>query len=138
MTDTLALFFPYVAETDGIIVRVAVSYLADQSSPGAERWFWSYHVRLENRRDAPVQLLARQWIIRDARGNVHEVRGAGVVGDTPRIAPGESYDYVSGCPLDTASGSMVGSYHMVDEAGSTFDVAIPHFDLAGPSDQGSG
>ena len=134
MADTLALFFPHVAETDGVVVRVAVSYLADQSSPDAGRWFWSYHIRIENGRREAVQLLARHWIIRDGRGNVHEVRGAGVVGDTPRIAPGESYDYVSGCPLDTASGSMVGSYHMVDEDGSTFDIAIPPFDLGGPAD----
>ena len=115
-------------------MRVAVSYLADQSSPSVCRWFWSYHIRLENRRESAVQLLARHWLIRDANGNVHEVRGAGVVGDTPRIAPGDSYDYVSGCPLDTASGSMVGSYHMVDEDGATFDVAIPQFELVGPAD----
>ncbi len=117
-----------------MVVRVAVSYLADQSSPGAGRWFWSYHIRLENHREQAVQLLARHWVISDALGKVHEVRGAGVVGDTPRIAPGDSYDYVSGCPLDTPSGSMVGSYHMVDEDGSTFDVAIPRFELTGPAD----
>lgn len=133
MADTLALLFPHLAETQGIIVRVAVSYLADQSSPAASRWFWSYHIRIENRRDDAVQLLARHWVIRDAHGHRHEVRGAGVVGDTPRIAPGESYDYVSGCPLDTPTGSMHGSYHMVDESGSTFDVAIPQFDLDGPA-----
>jgi ApaG protein len=133
MVDTLALLFPHVAHTNGVTVRVAVSYLSDQSSPGAGRWFWSYHIRIENGRDEAVQLLARHWIIRDARGNSHEVQGAGVVGDTPRIAPGDSYDYVSGCPLDTSTGSMVGSYHMVDEAGSTFDIAIPAFELVGPS-----
>lgn len=134
MADTLALFFPHVAETEGVVVRVAVSYLADQSSPAAGRWFWSYHIRLENRRLGSVQLLARRWVIKDGRGNVHEVRGAGVVGDTPLIGPGESYDYVSGCPLDTESGSMVGSYHMVGDDGSTFDIAIPRFDLVGPSE----
>ena len=134
MADTLALFFPHLAETDGVTVRVAVSYLADQSSPAAGRWFWSYHIRIENRRDQAVQLLARHWIIRDARGNIHDVRGSGVVGDTPLIAPGDSYDYVSGCPLDTSSGSMVGTYHMVRGDGSTFDVAIPSFDLIGPAD----
>lgn len=134
MADTLAMFFPYVADTEGVIVRVAVSYLADQSSPMAGRWFWSYHIRIENHRDEAVQLLARHWIIKDARGNVHEVRGAGVVGDTPLIAAGDSYDYVSGCPLDTGSGSMSGQFHMVDEQGSTFDIAIPRFDLNGPSD----
>ncbi len=134
MVDTLASLFPHVAETDGMTVRVAVSYLADQSSPAAGRWFWSYHIRLENGRDDAVQLLARHWVIRDARGNVHEVRGAGVVGDTPLIAPGDSYDYVSGCPLDTSAGSMVGHYHMVDAAGATFDIAIPSFALQGPAE----
>ena len=77
-------------------------------------------------------MLARHWIIRDANGHAHEVRGAGVVGDTPRIMAGESYDYVSGCPLETATGSMAGDYHMVDEEGSTFDIAIPQFVLEGP------
>jgi len=132
MANTFASLFPHVAVTDGITVRVAVSYLADQSSPPAGRWFWSYHIRLENKRDHAVQLLARHWIIRDANGRVHEVRGAGVVGDTPLILPGNSYDYVSGCPLDTSHGSMIGAFHMVDEAGSTFDVAIPEFVLEAP------
>ena len=132
MVDTLASLFPHVAVTSGITVRVAVSYLADQSSPPAGRWFWSYHIRLENGRDHAVQLLARHWIIRDANGHAHEVRGAGVVGDTPHILAGESYDYVSGCPLETSRGSMAGHYHMVDETGSTFDIAIPEFVLKGP------
>ncbi len=134
MADTLALFFPHRAETRGVTVRVAVSYLADQSSPEARRWFWSYHIRIENGRSEAVQLLGRHWVIKDAAGNVHDVRGAGVVGDTPLIKPGESYDYVSGCPLDTSSGTMAGSYHMVDEDGSTFDVDIPNFDLIGPAE----
>ena len=132
MADTLAMLFPYVAETSGVVVRVAVSYLAEQSSPEAGRWFWSYHIRIENRRDEAVQLLARHWLITDGRGNVHEVRGAGVVGDTPRIPAGGSYDYVSGCPLDTASGQMAGEFHMVDDEGSTFDIEIPAFALAEP------
>ena len=133
MAESLALLFPHVADTAGLIVRVAVSYLADQSSPEAERWFWSYHIRIENERAEPVQLLARHWTIRDAHGNIHEVRGAGVVGETPRIAPGESYDYVSGCPLNTPTGSMSGRYHMIDEVGSTFDISIPAFPLDAPA-----
>ncbi len=132
MVETLASLFPHVAVTAGVTVRVAVSYLADQSSPSAGRWFWSYHIRLENGRDHAVQLLARHWIIRDANGHAHEVRGAGVVGDTPRIGAGESYDYVSGCPLETSRGSMAGHYHMIDESGTTFDIAIPEFVLDGP------
>lgn len=134
MADTLAMLFPYVAETSGVVVRVAVSYLAEQSAPAAERWFWSYHIRIENRRDDAVQLVARHWIISDARGNCHEVRGAGVVGDTPRIPAGDSYDYVSGCPLDTSSGEMTGEFHMIDENGSIFDIKIPAFGLSGPEE----
>ena len=127
--DTLAMLFPNVAVTRGITVRVAVSFLAEQSDPTADRWFWSYHVRLENGSDIAVQLLSRHWQIVDGRGAVHEVRGEGVVGEMPLIAPGASFDYVSGCPLDTPSGAMSGSYRMVDADGSAFDVAIPRFQL---------
>jgi ApaG protein len=115
--------------TRGIAVRVAVSYLAEQSDPSADRWFWSYHVRIENGADVAVQLLSRSWRIRDGRGSVHEVQGEGVVGEMPLIAPGASFDYVSGCPLDTPSGAMSGSYRMVDEDGTAFDVEIPRFQL---------
>lgn len=133
MSDALALFFPHVATTGDVTVRVAVSYLAEQSAPAAGRWFWSYHVRIENDGSKAVQLLSRHWIIRDGRGAVHEVRGEGVVGDMPLIRPGESYDYVSGCPLTTASGAMRGSYRLVDETGWLMDVAIPEFPLLGPA-----
>ena len=133
MADTMTAFFPHHAETAGVTVRVAVAYLAEQSSPNAGRWFWSYHIRIENHRDEAVQLLARHWVIRDAHGNLHDVRGQGVVGDTPRIEPGASYDYVSGCPLDTSSGAMAGEFHMIDADGSTFDIDIPAFDLSAPT-----
>ena len=128
-TDALAMLFPNVALTREIAVRVAVSFLAEQSDPSANRWFWSYHVRIENGSDVAVQLLSRRWTIIDGRGTVHEVVGEGVVGEMPLIAPGASFDYVSGCPLDTPSGTMSGSYRMVDEDGSAFDVDIPHFQL---------
>ena len=128
----MAMLFPNVATTRDISVRVAVSYLSEQSDPASKRWFWSYHVRIENGSGRAVQLLSRSWRIVDAEGLVHEVHGEGVVGEMPLIAPGGSYDYVSGCPLDTPSGSMSGSYHMVDEDGTAFDVAIPRFLLIGP------
>jgi ApaG protein len=127
--DTLAMLFPNVAVTRGIAVRVAVSFLAEQSDPTAQRWFWSYHVRIENGSDRAVHLLSRSWTIVDGRGTVHEVIGEGVVGEMPLIAPGASFDYVSGCPLDTADGVMSGHYRMVDEDGSAFDVDIPRFQL---------
>lgn len=130
--DALAVLFPNVARTRDIVVRVAVSYLAEQSDPSIERWFWSYHVRIENGSERSVQLLSRSWRITDGRGIVHEVHGEGVVGEMPLIAPGGSFDYVSGCPLGTATGSMSGSYRMVDEDGTAFDVEIPRFALLAP------
>ena len=127
------MLFPNVATTKGISVRVSVSYLAEQSAPSNGRWFWSYHVRIENGSKRSVQLLSRSWHILDGRGTLHEVRGEGVVGEMPLIAPGASFDYVSGCPLNTPTGSMSGSYHMIDENGAAFDVAIPRFALVGPA-----
>jgi ApaG protein len=132
-SDALSVLFPKVATTRDISVRVAVSYLAEQSNPSLNRWFWSYHIRIENRSDRSVQLLSRSWRIVDGRGATHEVHGEGVVGETPLIAPGGSFDYVSGCPLDTSGGAMSGTYRMVDENGALFDVAIPRFELVGPA-----
>ena len=132
-SDALSVLFPNVATTRDVRVRVAVSYLAEQSNPLLNRWFWSYHIRIENGSGVSVQLLSRSWRIVDGRGTVHEVHGEGVVGETPLIAPGGSFDYVSGCPLDTPNGAMSGSYRMVDEDGSMFDVAIPRFALVAPA-----
>ena len=131
-TSSLAVLFPFSAKTDGITVRVAVSYLAEQSDPSAGRWFWSYHIRVENGGSKAVQLLSRYWQITDGRGGVQEVHGEGVVGEMPLIGTGASFDYVSGCPLTTASGAMAGSYGMVGEDGVAFDAAIPRFSLIGP------
>jgi ApaG protein len=125
--------FGHATETDGVAVRVSVSYLPEQSEPERGRWFWAYHIRIENASDRVVQLLTRHWIITDGRGARHTVEGEGVVGEQPVIAPGASFDYVSGCPLTTPTGSMQGSYLMVDEAGMAFHVAIPKFGLTAPA-----
>ncbi len=124
--------FPYAATTRGVTVRVSVSFLADQSEPAKGKWFWAYHIRIENGAEAGVRLMSRHWTITDGRGARHEVRGEGVVGDQPVIAPGGSYDYVSGCPLHTPTGTMEGSYHMLGADGRGFDVRIPRFPLVGP------
>ena len=134
MAETLALLFPDVAVTGDLTVRGAVSYLPEQTAPDQERWFWSYHVRIENGGARTVQLMERYWKIVDGRGNVHEVRGQGVVGEMPVIAPGDSFDYVSGCPLDTSAGSMQGHYIFVDEEGETINAGIPEFSLLSPLD----
>jgi len=131
--SVLNIFFPYKAETNGIIIRVAVSFLADQSQPQRGRWFWSYHIRIENAGDQEVQLLSRRWVITDGRGDRHTVEGDGVVGEQPQISPGQTYDYVSGCPLDTSTGAMEGAYRMIGADGATFDVRIPRFALVGPA-----
>ena len=124
--------FPYSETTRGITVRVSVSYLPEQSEPQRGRWFWAYHIRIENDGPMAVQLLTRHWVITDGRGARHSVEGEGVVGEQPMIAPADSYDYVSGCPLATPTGAMQGSYHMVGEDGSAFDVKIPRFSLVAP------
>lgn len=124
-------FFPYAATTASVTVRVAPRYLDEQSDPDAGQWAWSYHVRIENGGDTDVQLIARHWIITDGDGRVQEVRGEGVVGEQPIIAPGGSFDYVSGCPLTTSSGTMRGSYAMACRE-TLFEVAIPPFSLDSP------
>ncbi|TGX37333.1 Co2+/Mg2+ efflux protein ApaG [Sphingomonas naasensis] len=121
------------AETRGIVVRVSVSYLPEQSEPQRGRWFWAYHIRIENKGEHSVQLLTRHWVITDGRGARHTVEGEGVVGEQPMIEPGASFDYVSGCPLSTPTGNMQGSYHMIGEDGAAFDVAIPKFALIAPA-----
>ena len=125
--------FPYAAETRGVIVRVSVSFLPEQSEPDRGRWFWAYHIRIENAGAMAVQLLTRHWVITDGRGARHSVEGEGVIGEQPLIAPGDSFDYVSGCPLSTPSGAMLGSYHMMGVDGAGFDVEIPRFALLAPA-----
>ena len=125
--------FPHSATTSDVTVRVSVSFLPEQSDPGKGRWFWAYHVRIENGGRKSVQLISREWVIVDGRGGRHEVMGEGVVGEQPIIEPGASFDYVSGCPLGTPSGFMEGRYHMVGEEGRSFAVAIPRFPLTAPA-----
>ena len=127
------MLFPHSATTNDIVVRVSVSYLPEQSEPGRGRWFWAYHIRIENEGATRVKLVSREWAIKDGRGALHEVRGEGVVGEKPVIEPGQSFDYVSGCPLSTPTGSMAGRYFMVASDGTTFAVDIPPFPLIAPA-----
>ena len=127
----------YEATTRGIRIRVEPRYLDEQSSPEDGHYVWSYEVEISNNGTESVQLKTRTWRITDALGRTEEVRGPGVVGQTPTIPPGGSFSYTSGCPLKTPQGIMVGSYQMTDEAGSLFDVAIPAFSLDSPYTQRS-
>lgn len=124
--------YPYEAITRGIRIRVEPQYLEDQSSPEDSHFVWSYAVEISNDGQETVQLKSRMWRITDAVGHTEEVRGPGVIGQTPVIQPGETFNYTSGCPLKTPQGIMVGSYQMTDEAGTLFDVAIPAFSLDSP------
>jgi ApaG protein len=124
--------FQYELETRRIRVSVRPSYLIDQSDPEDDRYVWSYTVTIENRGPEPVQLLSRYWNIIDGQGRIQEVRGAGVVGAQPVIAPGESFQYTSGCPLETASGTMSGRYQMMSASGESFEAEIPPFLLESP------
>ena len=123
---------PYEQVTDGIRIRVTPEYSDEQSTPDEGYFFWIYTIEISNESERSVQLKSRIWRITDAYGKTEEVRGPGVVGQTPHIPPGQSFTYSSGCPLSTPSGIMVGSYQMVDEAGRLFDVAIPAFSLDSP------
>ena len=119
----------YSTTTKGIRVTVEPHYLEEQSVPAEQRFFWAYTIEIANAGPAPVQILARHWIITDANGRREDVRGIGVVGEQPVIGPGGSFSYASGCPLSTPSGMMVGTYQAVDDTGATFTVNIPAFSL---------
>jgi len=128
--------FQHAAMTAGITVRVAVNFLPEQSHVEAGKWFWVYHIRIENGSDETVQLLTRHWRITDGRGMISHVDGDGVVGEQPVLKPGQSHDYVSGCPLSTPHGSMEGHYSLRREDGTMLDVAIPFFPLSAPATAG--
>lgn len=113
-------------------VNVQVRFVAEQSDPVAGIYLFAYTIRVQNTGDIAAQLLSRHWIITDAEGRVQEVRGPGVVGEQPQLAPGEAFEYTSGCPLGTPVGTMRGSYRCVAADGTEFDAPIPEFVLSIP------
>jgi ApaG protein len=125
--------------TQGIQVEVQSSFLPDQSDRSEGHFVFSYHIRIRNDGNYPVQLLNRHWVIMDGRGRIEEVKGAGVIGQQPKLGPGESFEYESFCPLATPTGSMRGAYEMVylthtptAAEGDRFQVEIPQFFLVEP------
>src|ERR1700761_8304642 len=124
---------PYMATTRGISVSVEPTYLEANSSPGSSQYVWAYRVTIDNQGPETVQLLSRHWMITNARGELTEVKGPGVVGEQPILKPGESYAYSSGAPLNTPWGMMGGSYRMETESGERFDIEIPTFSLDSPN-----
>jgi ApaG protein len=122
----------YSEITRSIKVTVKPFYLEDQSSPTENHYVWAYQVRIENNGGETVQLRRRHWRITDGMGRLQEVRGPGVVGEQPVLAPGESFEYTSGTPLTTPSGIMMGTYEMETRGGESFSVQIPAFSLDSP------
>lgn len=124
--------FTSEAVTNGVRVQVRARYAPDHSEPGRQRWTFLYHITISNEGRETVQLVSRHWIITDASEQVQEVKGLGVVGRQPTLAPGESFEYTSGCPLGTPFGSMQGTYQMVTSGGERFAARIAPFALSGP------
>lgn len=116
--------------TDGIRVVVQPHFEAEHSDADEQRYVFSYSVTIRNESDRRVQLLKRHWIIINGEGDRQEVRGPGVVGFTPTLAPGEEFSYSSYCPLDTEFGTMEGKYKLKTDDGELFDVKIGRFYLA--------
>ena len=115
-----------------IEISVKTEYQPERSDPGDGVHFYAYTITIHNAGALPCQLLSRHWIITDANGKVEEVRGEGVVGEQPYLRPGEGFQYTSGAILETAVGSMRGSYQMVADDGANFEADIPAFVLSIP------
>jgi ApaG protein len=115
--------------TRGIRVQASASYVPDQSEPDQDQYFFAYRIRITNEGQEKVKLLARHWLIIDSDNHREEVRGPGVVGEQPELAPGERFEYTSACPLTTRWGTMEGSYRMQVADGETFDAAVGRFFL---------
>ncbi|TMH55644.1 MAG: Co2+/Mg2+ efflux protein ApaG [Betaproteobacteria bacterium] len=115
-----------------ITVVPKATYVADQSDPSKDQYVFAYTITISNTGSIPAQLISRHWIITDANGKVLEVKGLGVVGQQPLLKPGESFEYSSGTHLETAVGTMHGTYQMIAEDGRQFDAPIPSFTLSVP------
>lgn len=118
--------------TRGVTISIRPEFVPERSDQSGSVYFFAYHVRIQNRGDEPVQLLARHWIITDGSGKTDEVQGTGVVGEQPRLRPGEQFEYTSACPLSTAVGTMHGRFRMTTDGGEEFDANVAPFTLAVP------
>lgn len=132
LVTTTQATFTSEAVTRQIRVSVSAEYAPARSAPADNQWFFLYTITIANEGTDTVQLLTRHWLITDGTGKIEEVRGPGVVGETPTLTPGESFTYTSGCPLTTPFGMMQGTYQMVTKDGEEFDVTIAPFTLSEP------
>jgi len=113
-------------------ITVKPNYVPERSNPVRSYYFFSYHITILNRGDKQVQLLSRYWHITDGQGNTEDVHGPGVIGEQPKLLPGEIFEYTSFCPLPTPMGFMEGSFRMIDDTGNEFDAIIKPFRLVAP------
>ena len=119
--------------TQGIRIQVVATYVPERSSPRDSHYFFAYEITIVNNGEMAAQLISRHWIITDGMGRVEHVQGPGVVGEQPRLEPGQSFQYTSFCPLPTPVGSMAGTFQMVRDDGRTFDAEIAPYSLSAPN-----
>jgi len=115
-----------------VAVSATPQFIPDQSDPATERYVFAYTITIENVGTVPAQLISRHWIITDGNSRIQEVRGLGVIGQQPLLNPGETFEYTSGCQLDTPVGTMRGTFQMTAEDGTQFDAIIAEFTLSIP------
>jgi ApaG protein len=125
---------PVMSESSAyaIAVQVRTAFIPEQSSPETDQYVFAYTITITNTGSVAATLLRRHWIITDGNNNVREVRGEGVVGEQPHLAPGQSFRYTSGAVLETPVGCMQGSYSMLADDGVEFEAPIPAFNLSTP------
>jgi ApaG protein len=126
----------YSETTRSVLISVETEYLPEHSQPDQGRYVWAYHITIENRGSDTVQLINRYWRIIDGAGQMQEVRGPGVVGEQPKLGPGERFKYTSGVPLAVPGGFMSGHYQMVGSSGEMFNAIVPSFSLDAPQNTG--
>lgn len=122
-----------INDNHSIDIQVQTAFLSEHSKPEQNRYVFSYTITIANTGSETAKLLSRHWLITDSNDRTQEVRGEGVIGEQPVLAPGESYQYSSGAIIETAVGTMEGSYQMISESGIKFDAPIALFTLAQPS-----
>ncbi|MCW5623721.1 MAG: Co2+/Mg2+ efflux protein ApaG [Burkholderiales bacterium] len=115
-----------------ITVTARATFVPEQSDESANRYVFAYTITIANTGSVAAKLISRHWVITDADNRVQEVRGVGVVGEQPHLAPGEQFEYTSGAAIATPVGTMRGSYQMESADGTTFDAAVPEFMLSMP------
>ncbi|MCI4664034.1 MAG: Co2+/Mg2+ efflux protein ApaG [Neomegalonema sp.] len=133
-TSSSAAIATYRLETDGVLVEVTPNFVEGQSDPDGDRYLWTYAIRIVNNRETSVRLLRRYWRLADRDGRIDEVRGDGVIGQQPTIAPGQSFEYASAAPLRAPSGLMGGHFEMISANGDDIIIPTPTFSLDSPYD----